>query len=400
MARLPVLLTALVALAACDAQGDTAVPLAPRPQEAMSPGAFRASLTAFGQTSTADVSGVPQGYTEVDPLNAAGLWLAGTQGGETRANAIYYGPGGSNYGPCDDGTGGVFALSADSTYLADGWPVAAGAPVTADGRPRAYGDEMLWTSLCSVPADPSRLQDRPLDGLRVNVAVFRYDDEPSVIYVRYELRNGGAEAITDAYAGQWSDPDWYEATENLSGFDRDRALSYVYLSERYDTRVENRGERRTPLERGRVTGVAVLQAPTGAPLAGHRELRKNTPGPTSDVISAASGGTYESYRYALRGLGNDGSDVVDPSGAVSQFAFTGDPVSGTGWLDGGDGDGPPRGRELRALTSAGPFALAPGESAAFTVVWAVASGDGLAGGLDALRQHVDGARAAPSRWRF
>lgn len=397
------LAAAFVALSACDNVGTdgSPVPLTPQSAAAMSPGDLRASLTEFGQISTADLDLRFAGYSDYNPLFSSGLWVAGTQGGETRVNAIYYENGTSNYGPCGDGTGGVFSLSADVTYRSEGWPAAAGAPVTADGRPRVYGDEMLWTSLCSVPADANSLQDRPLSGLRTNVAVYRYDDDALTYYVRYELRNEGTEPISDAYLGQWSDPDWYEAQDNLSGWDTDRALSYVYLTERINPAYTARGgELRTSQERGRVTGVAVLQTPSDAPLAGHRRLDKNVPGPTNGYLSTSSGYTYEAYRNALKGLGNDGSTLTDPMGTPSRFAFTGDPVAQTGWLDGVSRDGSVEGRELRDLVSAGPFDLAPGESAAFSVVWAVAVGTDLAGGLGMLRQTVDEARATTARWRF
>ena len=403
---------ALVVLSACDStvdppEGTPLAELTPQAAATMSPGAFRASLTAFGQVTTNPLPWIPPNtadvYSDYNPLFSAGLWLAGTQGGETRVNAIYYEAETSNYGACDDGTGGVFALSADSTYLSDGWPVAVGAPVTADGRPRVYGDEMLWTSLCSVPAYPLSLQDRPLDGLRTNIAVFRYDDAPLTLYTRYELRNEGTEPITDAYVGQWSDPDWFESLDNLSGYDTGRALSYVYLTERVDPAYADRGgQLRTSQERGQVAGVAVLQTPTDAPLAGHRQMDKTVPGPTVGSLYTYSGYTYETYRNALRGLGNDGSTLTDPAGTPSRFAFTGDPVTKTGWLDGRDrdGDGSVEGRELRDLVSAGPFSLAPGQSVTFTVVWAVAAGSDLADGLATLRASIDAARTSPTRWQF
>ena len=203
------LLFGLVALAACDSavdppgEGETpAVPsepvtLAPQPQVALSPGTFRASLTASGRISTVGIYNEQDNssyrYTEYDPIYAAGLWLAGTQDGDTRVNALYYDDDVSAYGACGDGTDGVFALSADSTYRADGWPVSVGAPTTASGAPRVYGDEMLWTSLCSVPSQPRTLLDRPVAGLRVNLAVFRYDADPLSLYLRYELRNEGTQ---------------------------------------------------------------------------------------------------------------------------------------------------------------------------------------------------------------
>ena len=404
MPRLSVFLAALVVLAACDSglEADEVGPVALRPQAqaAMSPGVLRAGLTATGRVGTgslvAGAAGAPEVLVEsdYDPIYAAGLWLAGAQGGETRVNALYDDE--SNYGPCGYGTDGVFHLSADSAYALGAWPVSAGAPVTASGTPRVYGDEMLWTSLCSVPSDPTVLLDRPAMGLRVNVAVFRYDADPLSLYVRYELRNEGTHPLTDAYLGQWADPDWVEPGDNLSGYDVGRRLSYVYLSpDSYRTD----GRQHDAAERGQVTGFSVLETPGDAPVAGHRRLDKNLAGPTTDVPSTRDGYTYGAYLHALMGLGNDGSELP---GAPSRFAFTGDPVAGTGDVDAQDpdGDGAVNGRELRTLLSAGPFSLAPGEARPFTVVWSVAVGDDLGDGIGKLAARVDAVRAAPSRWRF
>ena len=61
-----------------------------------------------------------------------------------------------------------------------------------DGAPMAYGDQMLWTSMCSIGKENAPDTDwysAPLQGLRVNQSVFTHDAETSAVFIRYEITN-------------------------------------------------------------------------------------------------------------------------------------------------------------------------------------------------------------------
>lgn len=344
------------------------------------------------------------GSSESDPyvLDASALWVSGMQGGALRTAQTL---GRSTYAPCGDGTGGVFHLFADTTYSAESWPAAQGAPVDASGAPRVYGDEMLWTTSCQSPADAQGLT--LFDGLRTNVALFRHSNTPNTVFARYEIINTSASAMTDVSVGLYSDPDLalegIDIYDNLVGLDVARALGYVYFDQVHTGgSATPDGTPRTDAKRGRVAGVTLLETPRSIGLTGHRIMRK------AGIYEEPK--TYENtlYSSALQTLFNDGSAQVNwTTGLPDKLAYTGDPVAMTGWLD---GTGPVRlngtpenvqsGTDTRMLLSSGSFSLAPGERTTLTVAWVMVNEPSLDAGLGALRQRVSSVRASPALWTF
>ncbi len=330
-----------------------------------------------------------------------GLWLAGQQGGTTRANVAWYGyrteEQGDIYGnfttACGGPTDGLFALDADTTYAdTDAWPRSLGAPTAADGSPRVYGDRMLWGSFCptSVPQRP--YFDAPIQDLRVNTAMYAYDREDleDVRFVRYEVTNTGSQPISALRVGYFSDTDSPAAVSDAVGFDPGTGLSYVY-------NLSKSGEDYFTTW---VSGFAFLDTPNDAPLLAHRIMRKNN---YYDPDFGETG--VESSQQlidALDGLSNDGEPMIDPTTEMAtRFAFTGDPFAGLGWRDGlFGGDGSYTGVDVRHLTSVGPIDLAPDETVTFTVVWvtAVESSPGVS--QFEVTQTLAAIRADPSLWRF
>ena len=86
---------------------------------------------------------------------------------------------------------------------------------------------------------------------------------------------------------------------------------------------------------------------------------------------------------------------------ASPFAFTGDPLTGDGWLSDLFYDsGLHTGTDVRQLVSSGSFDLQPGASTTFTVAYIVNFRDSLADGLSALKQKAAEIQSQPSLWRF
>ena len=83
---------------------------------------------------------------------------------------------------------GVFHVTADSLEgEVANWPVDHGAPVDGGGRPALYGDEMLWASLQPAAVASPAAYARPVEGLRVNVAVFAWQMEGREGFGAYEI---------------------------------------------------------------------------------------------------------------------------------------------------------------------------------------------------------------------
>jgi hypothetical protein len=86
--------------------------------------------------------------------------------------------------------------------------------------------------------------------------------------------------------------------------------------------------------------------------------------------------------------------MVDPTtGTPTKFAFTGDPISGSGWLDEDR-------RDIRSMQSIAPFDLAPGDVRSLTVVWLVATGQDLEDGLSLFREQFDYIMSRRDAWDF
>jgi hypothetical protein len=77
----------------------------------------------------------------------------------------------------------------------------------------------------------------------------------------------------------------------------------------------------------------------------------------------------------------------------SKFAFTGDPVTQTGWLDSSPLD-------VRSLLSSASFTLASGEKKRVSIVWVVEKGQDLSSALENLKSKVDDVRNNDHLWRF
>lgn len=364
---------------------------------------FTLSLDRRGDAQS--VQGVSTGFNPYNPyvLSSSALWVSGMQGGSLRTAQTL---GHSTYAPCGDGSDGVFHLFADTTYAADGWPAAQGAPVDASGAPRVYGDEMLWTTTCQSPADAQGLT--LFDRLRTNVALFRHASTPNTVFARYEITNTSTAPMSDVNVGLYADPDLsineaFDIYDNLIGLDVALNFGYVYFDQvRGGGTANPAGTPRTAGKRGHVAGATLLETPRGLGLTGSRILLK------SGFYSEPSAYDDLLYSRALRTLFNDGSPQIDwTTGRPSKLAYTGDPVAMTGWLD---GTGPVRlpndspdvqsGSETRMVLSSGSFSLAPGERVTLTAAWVTANEPTLGAALGALQNRVSSLRAAPALWRF
>ncbi|WP_412070497.1 hypothetical protein [Rubrivirga sp. IMCC43871] len=386
-----VLLLALLALVACDSSVVTEPP-PDRPtatlralegQAHFGPGAtFGLALSAEGPVGGFD----SQRQRTLAPF-ASGLWLGTDASGPAEASVIWLGA----YPYGNYAADRLFALDADTLYTDIGaWPTDQGAPVDADGNPLVYGDQMLWASFGPQRGSDIAAYAAPVEGLRVNAAVFGYNDMPGVRYVRYEVANIGSAPIAGLRAGYYSDTDSSAPISDAVAFDADAGLSYVYNLRQSDTGAY--------VETG-ASGFAFLQTPGGAALRAHRIMRKN------NYVDPAFGETGVDgpvpFLRALDGLSNAGDPMIDPTtGAATRFAFTGDPFAGTGWRDGLADDGSYRGIDIRHLTSVDPITLAPGETAVATLVWVTADAGAPRDSYGEIRTLLDIVRATPARWAF
>lgn len=352
----------------------------------------------------------PAGYPSaegVSTLYSAGIWLVATQDGQPRASLhteAFYPR--SNFMPEIDGVRtGIFKVTADLLRepIAN-WPAELGAPVDAQGQPRLYGDAMTWTALASRAVPDKSVLAAPLQQIRVTQAVYGYTGQQNtmlrdVLFVRYEVTNLSGATLSDLHAGFYTDTDLWNgirdcpqggAAYNSTGYLAGPAVSYTYnVNDRGDARHEG-----CPAVVAGFTFLEVAGATSAADLvASHRIIRKadgTTPGFGEAVITQPA-----QVMMALQGLSSTGAPMIDPTtGTQTKFAFTGDPVAETGWLDG------PLGIDVRSLLAAHPFSLAPGETKTITVLLTAGWGDRLSAALEHLNTQVDYVRSHPDLWQF
>ncbi len=284
------------------------------------------------------------------------------------------------------------------------WPVEHGAPfMDRDGNGLftpgvdepgyANADQAVWF----VAND---LDDRmvlhsfgsPPIGLELQVTVWSYN-QPSYpvgqcVFKRYLLINKSGQKIDSMYIGQWSDPDIGDYPDDLVGCDSLNNLEYAYSAYPTDREYDKFG---LPPA---AAGYILLQGPwvyTGNPAdtaifnlrprTGYRNLPMTSfvfqfpdyqyygfprPGNENNI---AERGLARCWYNVLRGF-IPTDDLQNPSsyvhgagpyqGRPTKFPLNGDPVQGTGDVDGMGNNYPPR--DAKMMMSTGPFTMLPGDT--------------------------------------
>jgi hypothetical protein len=317
----------------------------------------------------------PKGTTKT-AVFAAGLWLGAQVAGQTRvAVAEYsdeYGPGAMVGTVADDPTKAeykVYKLSRRYTdtatrdaALADynAGAVPHGAPVvTADPDGKSLdgilGDQMCWavyndadqTNHTNAAGNNGFSQDQRILGVEVQQTTFAFDQQGplgNTVFIQYRIINKGANTLDNMFVSQWSDPDLGGYTDDLVGCDTGLSVGFVYNS----TNADQQYGSSVPS-----VGIDFFQGPTvaGVPLP-MTSFNKYVNGTDPNTAQ-------KTYNY-MQGLNADGSTVINPvTNTATAFSVSGDPTSGTGWLDNNPGD-------RRMMLSSGPFTMAPGDTQVVT----------------------------------
>ena len=290
---------------------------------------------------------------------ASGIWIGASVDGETRVTAASYtqeytpGP---IIGECDwpDSSAPehkvykIYEGMDTTSYDYRNWPSHLGAPVDADGRPLLKGTQTLWCVYNDADpgvhtADEGSAMNDPM-GLEVQQTVFALNRPGALgntIFMEFKILNRCSYTLEDAYVAIWGDPDIGGSTDDYVGCHPMRNLAFSYNADNNDD----------------VYG-------TGPPCLGYDLLRgtvdesgrKHYMTSFSRLTNTTDPrAKEESYNYMM-GFDFNGNPVVDPTtGEVTKYMVSGDPVSGTGWLDSEPGD-------RRFMMVSGPFTMVPGDS--------------------------------------
>ncbi|MGB5529877.1 MAG: hypothetical protein WBQ32_07900, partial [Ignavibacteriaceae bacterium] len=256
------------------------------------------------------------------------------------------------------------------------WPVEYGAPVKQNGDPLIKGYQTIWSAYNSFDTTAtiySGLWDGPLTSypIEIHQTVFAkqgfrsdsLDIFSNVVFFEWEIINKSNSTIDSAYFGFWSDIDFNGATQNIPAVDTSRQLGYCWNES------ENIWDSLYP-----AVGYSLLFGPSvpstgntatfkGRNLNGHKNLQLNAFRGIGDdsiwnmPLIAPVHSMLES-QYVARGLQADGNTIINPfTNQVTTFPFSGDPVTGEGWIydlltSGGAG----------MVFFAGPFTMTPSDT--------------------------------------
>ncbi|HGY55843.1 MAG TPA: T9SS type A sorting domain-containing protein [Caldithrix abyssi] len=251
----------------------------------------------------------------------------------------------------------------------------------------ANADQVLWFVINDDnEARVNDLAGSPPLGLEIQTTVWAYNQPQSVlsqaVFKKYKIINKSSYVIDSMFVAQWSDPDLGDYSNDLVGCDSLLECAYVYNG--YDSDAEFDEYGLAPP----AVGYLLLQGPI-VPSPGDSAWfdgqvindYKNLPmtsfsffgsGTTwSDPVLGDYDGTLQWYNL-LRGYSPtiDVEDVTwfehttgPQEGQKTKFPLNGDPVAGTGDIDGvryQPGD-------RRLVLACGPFDLAPDEVQEFVV---------------------------------
>jgi hypothetical protein len=226
----------------------------------------------------------------------------------------------------------------------------------------------------------------PPIGLEMHRTIWGYDRDGGIgqtIFMRTVLINKSGAPVDSMFIGQWSDPDVGGPADDGAGCDVARALGFVYNGKPNDEEYGNAAP---------AVGYALLEGPavaTGNPgdsaIVGMRYRRRmRNLGMTSFWLGECGSSVYTDpplgvvgsdvgwYRILTGYSESTGWPFINPlTGLATKYIRDGDPVTGSGWIEGSDGSfcG-----DRRILVASGPFTLANGDTQ--EVVFAAIVGQG------------------------
>jgi hypothetical protein len=231
----------------------------------------------------------------------------------------------------------------------------------------------------------------PSIGIEVQVTFWGYKD-PSpfgdAIFKKYRIINRSGHEIKDMYIGQWADVDDGSAGDDVVGCDSSLQLGFTYNFTNKDAVY---GAFTPAVGFACLLGPAVDGSPSDTAVINDNYVAGKKNLPMSSFIFFAGGdanlgdppqetynGTLQMYNFLRGTIGLTGEPFKVPTefgGGVTKFPVSGDPVTGTGWLDGyGTSEGGLPSGDRRMATSCGPFNMAQNDTQ--TVVFAeIVAGD-------------------------
>lgn len=296
----------------------------------------------------------------------------------------------------------AYKISRGDTPLANSdcaeWPADLGAPVVAPGKIKLLGDQMIWMAYNGADSTVSYWWEKdPLVPMPVEIQqkAFAHAIPPAdsshilanTVFLEWKIINKGNVPIDSAYASLWTDID-FGSSLNPPAVDTANQVGYCW--EGSDRPTGDFGIRVPAIGYVWLYGPSVPSPGNTAVFLGRQKPDfKNLP--MSSFWGIIDDGCYENYPLLghacsiqeawniARGLDKSGNQIIDPTtGRATKFPYSGDPVTGSGWLH-----SPNTGGGAGFNIFSGPFNLAPNDTQWVMVALVPAQG---ADRLDSIRQ--------------
>jgi hypothetical protein len=276
--------------------------------------------------------------------------------------------------------------------------------VDIPGQPGA--DQTLYYVANDVsPTRTTSMYGSPPIGLEMHRTIWGYNLSGALGNTIFEsslLINKSGAPLDSAYLVEWADVDLGDAGDDYAGCDVDRNLGFTYNGKPYDA---------TYGYQVPATGYTFFQGPiikTDNPSdvavfrlnyrPGYKNLKMTTfvffiNGNATYVDPPhGTGGDIQWYRLMNGLISSSGSPFIDPTtNQPTNFTLNGDPVAGTGWIDGTHGLLPGDRRQCQVT---GPFTLANGDTQEVVVAHLIGLGSDRISSIAVLKWYSDLAQSA------
>lgn len=279
------------------------------------------------------------------------------------------------------------------------WPGDLGAPfndVNGNGKwdngtdtPLLRGDQTLWCVYNDLDTALHRkMGTTPPMGIEVQTTYYGFNTSgplQNTMFIQWKIINKSDAYYDSTFIGLFSDFDLGDANDDLDGYDTTLSLAYVFNADNDDAGASGYG-RQPP-----ACGTTFLGGkPSIVPYAYPIYIKSQEP--YGDVSQGSPLFPLNVFNY-LRGLTKTtGVPNINPfTNQPDRFAFTGDPITNTGWtrLNAGFTGG-----DVRSLLSLGPTTLAPGDTQEVNAAFVIAQGNDRLESLKKLRESVSFVRNA------
>ena len=383
-------------------------------------------LVSFRKTNNSGMIW-PRGTTKTINFTS-GIWIGGLVEGKIRTAVAEYVvefvPGtfkavSENISNQDDERFRVYVISKEDFAVADPgvdfleWPFEDGAPFVMDSSgnpidkggniidrsdyenmvPLLIGDKTYWSvsNDLDITAHTQPFNTPPL-GVELHQMLWgfnRADAFGDMMFMKYTVINKGINTIDSVYLSFWADVDIGDANDDLVGSDTLLSLGYSYNETGSDAVygpkvpaigydffqgpiVPSPGDTAKVSSSFRSSGI--VPDFKNLPMTSFAHYVNNAPAGLGDPETA-----FEMYNFQQR-LDGLGKEKIDPTtNLVTKFSFTGDPITGEGWILETSAD-------MRFLMSSGPFTLAPGDTQELVGGIIIAQGDDALSSLEKLKK--------------